>query len=305
MNMWKKLSSRTVPAAEAFLQEQEPYCAGASFRFITRTNQDHIWIAGKTRPWGILIYTRRILYPVFRRQDREGPAPAENPSPGSGAAGHGPQKDTGLPRFFSFLLDRRPLHAMQGLAANMDLLEPVLERKGLAAPEKYDYELRILNRQGPGGKAPGVGTFYSPPRGLVIRRPLPPDMEGIFPLQRGYEQEEVLPKRAVFNAAACRKSLEQMISAEMILIAELGGTPVGKININARAFTCLQIGGVYVLPQFRNRGIAQALTAEIIRRLEPLKKKFTLFVKKTNGPARRVYDNTGFVKIADYRINYY
>jgi predicted GNAT family acetyltransferase len=197
---------------------------------------------------------------------------------------------------------------MQGLAGDLDLLEPELAGKGLCAGEKYDYELRSLVRDGQGAAEkplPRAMENFTGPRGLIIRRPRMTDLEGIFPLQKGYEQEEVLPRRSVFNAAACRRTLEQMIATDLILIAELKGILVGKININAQSFNCLQIGGVYVLPEFRNRGIAQAMTAGIIQALQPLKKKFTLFVKKANLPALRAYDNIGFVKIGDYRINYY
>ncbi|MDR2313657.1 MAG: GNAT family N-acetyltransferase [Spirochaetaceae bacterium] len=285
MNMWKKISRRTVPAAEAFLRGQEPYCVGASFRFITRTDQDYIWITENGGLRGVLVYAHRILYPVFRL--------CRNPV---------------LPPFFSLLVNRRPLHAMQGLAGDLDLLEPELAGKGLCAGEKYDYELRSLVRDGQGAAEkplPRAMENFTGPRGLIIRRPRMTDLEGIFPLQKGYEQEEVLPRRSVFNAAACRRTLEQMIATDLILIAELKGILVGKININAQSFNCLQIGGVYVLPEFRNRGIAQAMTAGIIQALQPLKKKFTLFVKKANLPALRAYDNIGFVKIGDYRINYY
>jgi predicted GNAT family acetyltransferase len=205
-------------------------------------------------------------------------------------------------------MNRQPLHAMQGLAADMDLLEPELTRKGLRTGEKYDYELRSLawdDRDAKEQTPPTAMESFTGPRGLIIRRPRVSDLDGIFPLQKGYEQEEVLPRGSAFNPAACRRSLEQLVSTDLILIAELKGSVVGKININAQSFSCLQIGGVYVLPEFRNRGIAQAMTAGIIRALHPLQKKFTLFVKKANLPALKAYDNLGFVKIADYRINYY
>jgi predicted GNAT family acetyltransferase len=131
------------------------------------------------------------------------------------------------------------------------------------------------------------------------------DTDALFPLQTGYEKEEVLPPGAKFYPASCRKVLESLIVGNMIMTAELEGKLVGKININGYSNKYFQIGGVYVLPEYRNMGIARAMTFSLIREYAHIKKYFTLFVKKKNIPARRVYDNTGFEKIADYRITYY
>jgi GNAT superfamily N-acetyltransferase len=269
-----------MPQAEAFLKEQEPYCPGAAARFMAGTG-NHVWMS---RLPALLLYSRRILYPVFHLPRSTA---AELPAAG-----------VPLPPFFS-LIQSGPLHAMQGLAEDMDLLETSLNRKGFFASSSCDYEL--LSFDAPPVSPPETG----PPRGLVIRRPEAADIDGLFPLQHDYERQEVLPRGAVFNPAACRRSLELLVGEGTMLIAELEGRIAGKININAQSFTRLQIGGVYVLPGLRNLGIARAMTAALIRKYCPLKQNFSLFVKKTNAPARRVYHSTGFTKIADYRINYY
>ena len=130
-------------------------------------------------------------------------------------------------------------------------------------------------------------------------------MDGLYPLQAAYEQEEVLPPGAVFNPAVCRRGLELLAAGNKMLAAEMDGVLVGKINVNARSFTRFQIGGVYVLPQWRGLGIARAMTAALVGELSRRKRGFTLFVKKANVSARRVYDSLGFAKTGDYRINYY
>jgi len=115
----------------------------------------------------------------------------------------------------------------------------------------------------------------------------------------------VLPSGARFDPATCRKGVEHLIAGGMVLVAELKGRLIGKVNINAQSYTCLQIGGVYVLPEFRSLGIAQTMTAALIQEFAPLGKRFTLFVKKANAPALRAYEKLGFEKIEDYRISYY
>ncbi|MDR1308187.1 MAG: GNAT family N-acetyltransferase [Treponema sp.] len=267
-----------MPRAEALLKEQEPYCPGAAARFIEGAG-NHVWIS---RLPALLIYSHRTLYPVFHL-------------PRSTAAEFMPG-GVSLPPFFSLIQSGAPLHAMQGLAEDVDLLETGLNRKGFFASSRCDYELHSFD---------GVPRDDGGPPGLVIRRPETADINGLFPLQQDYELREVLPKGAVFNPAACRRSLELLVGEGTMLIAELEGRIAGKININAQSFTRFQIGGVYVLPELRNLGIARAMTAALIRKYHPLKQKFSLFVKKTNAPARRVYHSIGFVKIADYRINYY
>jgi ribosomal protein S18 acetylase RimI-like enzyme len=236
------------------------------------TKKDKFWYADGA----FILYTRRSLFPVFR----------------SGAAGFP------LPEKLEKILAQEGLHAAQGTAADIDLLGPLLESSGIFASETNDYDLM---------------DFDEPPRRNIsrrdwnglIRRPLPEDLDALFPLQAAYEHEEVIPKEGVFYPAACRKTLETMIAAGRILAAESDGRLVGKINVNAESFTRFQIGGVYVDPAFRGRGIARAMTAELIRRLSPLGKGFTLFVKKNNAPARAVYEGTGFSKTGSYKIAYY
>ncbi|MDR2019792.1 MAG: GNAT family N-acetyltransferase, partial [Treponema sp.] len=80
---------------------------------------------------------------------------------------------------------------------------------------------------------------------------------------------------------------------------------VGKINTNAESFTCFQIGGVYVLPEYRGRGIATRMAASLSSRLLAQGKNISLFVKKQNPAARAVYKKIGFKVLKDYRICYY
>jgi ribosomal protein S18 acetylase RimI-like enzyme len=288
---WKKLSKHSTGGAETFLKAREPYCVGAASRFMGRQSKDHVWALSQDREdfFAMLIYSRRTLYPVF--------SPRNMTAEFSGIP---------LPPFFMLLQGSQPLHAMQGLVEDMDLLEASLDAKGFITSVKIDYELRSLNVHRE-DNSPILKASHpdKAPAGLLIRTPTAADLDALFPLQQGYEMEEVLPPGAVFNPAACRRGLELLLKEDMILAAELDGLLVGKININAQSFTRLQIGGVYVLPGWRGLGIAKAMTTSLLRKLNPRNKNFTLFVKKANLPARAVYDRSGFTKIADYRINYY
>jgi ribosomal protein S18 acetylase RimI-like enzyme len=194
---------------------------------------------------------------------------------------------------------KHPVHAIQGDPEDTQDLEALAERQGLLRTDRFDYDLLTLDR------APNPDSLRAGPPDLILRRPGPQDVDGLFPLQAAYEQEEVLPQGATFYPAASRLALEQMIRQEYVLAAFLGGRLVGKINTNATSFSRCQIGGVYVLPACRGQGIAARMTAHLARELLTRGKGLSLFVKKQNLPAQAVYRRTGFQTSGNYRIVYY
>jgi predicted GNAT family acetyltransferase len=115
----------------------------------------------------------------------------------------------------------------------------------------------------------------------------------------------VLPEGAEFNLAVSRMNLRHILSGQRIVSAELDGWTVAKANTSAVSFTRYQIGGVYVHPAYRGRGIARRLCAELARELVAEGRGLTLFVKKQNTAARAAYHRVGFTVQGDYRISYY
>jgi len=167
------------------------------------------------------------------------------------------------------------------------------------ASESIDYYLMGLD------SAPKTEALKTAPAGLVLRLPLPQDEEQLFALQSAYEQEEVLPQNAVFEPTHCRLNLQQILSRERVLVAELDGQVVGKINTSAKSFTRYQIGGVYVRPDCRSLGIGAKMTAAFLQGLLSQGRGITLFVKQSNIAAIKVYRKIGFTILGDYRITYY
>ena len=276
---WHKVPRAELYKAEAYLKAIEKYCVSASCRFLKmKETRDHVWcIRGNDGEISaILLHSRQSLFPVFNKEKFI-------PSPG----------------FLKRFLIKVPIHALQGLREDAELLETIIERQGYFSVERIDYALMSLDGE------PKPESFRAGPRGLILRSPLPGDEEHLFELQSAYEREEVLPKNAVFNPAACRYNLKQILSSEHILVAELDNQVVGKINTSAESFTRYQIGGVYVRPDCRGRGIAEKMTAHFVRELLALGKGITLFVKKRNNAALKVYRRAGFSALADYRISYY
>ena len=302
MKFWKKLHKS--PITEQFLRRHEDYCVSAISRFNAGI-VNNVWAAPSRRlqnkqPDGntinaLLLYGRQMLFPVFDFSESQ----IEEIN----------AKGLPLPLFFPTILKNNSLHAVQGLALDMDILEKSLQKIGFFSASRYDYELRSLEiAEIDSSKGQGTGKnrlAENTPPGLIIRRAEMADTDALYPLQAAYETEEVLPEGAQLNPAHCRMGLERLIAAHSVLAAQLDGHLVGKININAQSYTRFQIGGVYVLPEFRGLGIAQAMTTAMINEFAQQKKRFTLFVKKANAPAIRVYDKIGYKKIGDYRITYY
>ena len=273
---WRKVRKSEYAGAEEFLRAGEVYCVAACARFLHKSFYDHLWYS--PGPEGTLaamiLQSRRSLFPILRGSARIPP-----------------------PRFLNRLFGNISIHAIQGLREDVSILEEIFRGLGYMTADEIDYDLMTLD--GP-PESPAAG-----PPGLIVRPPEPGDREALFPLQAAYEQEEVLPRGVIFDPVSCRLSLDHIINREQSLISCLGGRIVGKINTNAEAFSRFQIGGVYVLPEYRGQGIASRMSASLVRLLAARGKGSTLFVKKRNAAARSVYRKIGFRVLEDYRICYY
>ena len=276
---WRKIPRGEYHKVEAYLREREKLCVAACSRFLRiGESGGHVWhLSGQDGEiFALLLHTRRSLFPVFNK----------NP-------------DIPGPRFLSRFLGKVPIHALQGLREDAARLETLMESQGYFAAERVEYELMGLDN------APRPETLKAASPNVILRPPLPEDEEALFALQSAYEQEEVLPANAIFDPAVCRVNLQHILSRERVLVAELNGQLVGKINTSAESFTRYQIGGVFVRPDCRGRGIGAKMTAAFVRNLLAQGRGITLFVKKRNAAACKVYRKAGFNVLADYRITYY
>ena len=276
---WRKFSKDEHPLAKTFLVTRERFCVSASARFLRmREDRGQIWYLNNTaeKISALLLYSHQSLYPVFDKNS-----------------------DIPRPRFLNRFWGKIPVHAIQGLREDTEILESLIEPRGYTAKDRIDFDLMNIDNQ------PETGALRSGPAGLILRPPASGDEEQLFALQSAYEQEEVLPKNGIFNPSVCRLTLSNILKNEQILVAELDGQVVGKINTSAESFTRCQIGGVYVRPDCRGRGIAVKMTAVFVRNLLAHKKGVTLFVKCRNSAAKSVYRKVGLIALANYRITYY
>jgi len=276
---WRRMKNRDIPLVEYLLRDMESNCVTACGRFLSRRPSDtHVWrlCGGKGGLLALLINSRSTLIPVLCGMKKIPP-----------------------PDFLKGFLRLKKIHSVQGLTEEVRLFENAIEKMGKDVADIFDYDLMSLDN------LPPLKALSSGPKNIVLRVPQLTDLDAIAPLQAAYEQEEVLPKGSVFSHAASRVNIANIISGGRILAAEIDGRPVGKINVSAVSFTRYQVGGVYVRPEFRGMGIARRMAAEFITSLINEGRGVTLFVKKHNIPARRLYTGLGFETREDYRITYY
>lgn len=161
-----------------------------------------------------------------------------------------------------------------------------------------------------GGKGGNLAlnlTRFSPisQGGLTIRPAQAADLDRLLPLECEYQQEEVLASGMMLNVDALRASLGRSIIHGRTLVAELGTELAAKACINALGFSYAQIGGVFTRKHWRNHGIASALMKFMVQAILEEGMGLTLFVKRDNMPALRVYEKLGFHPRGAYSIVYY
>jgi RimJ/RimL family protein N-acetyltransferase len=273
---WQKIKKTQISGAEDLLKLNERWCMNACGRYIN--NNAPVWVLGgrNAPPSAIAIHYKQTLLPVLRDQKTVPP-----------------------PRFLrSILGNGLPLYSLQGRKDDTLVMEKALEKMGLYPMEKKDYDVMCIDRPPP--------PYHSAaPTNLIIRKPVLKDMDAIAALHAAYEQEEVLPAASEFHPATSRLNIKRIFASEQMLVAELDGCLIGKVNTNATGFTRYQIGGVYVHPDYRGVGIAGKMTFEFTESLTAQGKGVSLFVKKTNIAARKVYQRVGFEIQGDYRIDYF
>ncbi len=169
---------------------------------------------------------------------------------------------------------------------------------GLVPATIVDYHLLELVDFPVSGNLPAV-------EGLLVRPARDSDFGDIFRLQNAYEIEEVYAGQGYPEISSLQRRLVDSLRSQVLLVAFLNGTMVGKAQTTAQGLWFDQIGGVYTLPGYRGRGIARALVSRLCRDGLIRRRKTVLYVKKGNAPAIALYGGLGFVQAGDYAAHYY
>lgn len=131
------------------------------------------------------------------------------------------------------------------------------------------------------------------------------DFDRIFPLQKSYELEEVVFSPRDFNQNLSELALKKNLTQKKIFALEEKGKIISKLAINAHGKNCVQLGGIFTLPEFRKKGFAKKMLLLFCKKYCRYGKKIIIFVKKTNFAANKLYNSCGFRKIDNYKIVYF
>jgi GNAT superfamily N-acetyltransferase len=273
---WRPASRRDLPAILDFLLRDEalhvPFTS--RLRAASRGWEIYLQTGADGKLIGCFLFTSGgLLLPAFSETDED---PGELPA---------------------LLLELRPMvHSIMGIGRCVHAIEEALP---LPPTNRIEYFLMTLPR----GSLRTTMSLSLP--GLLVRQADTYDAEEIFPLQKGYELEEVVISPAHFSDAQCMKLLRTSLREQLVFVVEKDGTLAAKAATNARGYGVDQIGGVYTAPTERDKGLGRLVVAELLRAVFAEKQMACLFVKKHNRPALALYEHLGFTPVNDYAISYY
>jgi len=290
--MWRRMknNSKDIHITENMLRDLEDDYVCACARFSARGTssafsvKDPIWkLTDKNETLkALIINSRSTILPVFCNL-----------------------KEIPSPKFLSGFFSLIKIHSVQGLKEEVIIMEKAMKQYGKNITDIFDYDLMSLEARNANFRLEERRAEIKEISGLVLRVPRMTDLDALAPLQAAYEHEEVLHKGSVFSPAASRVNLSNIIADRLILAAEINGRLIGKINVSGVSFTKYLIGGIYVHPDFRSMGVARFMTSQFITSLTKEDRGVSLFVKKTNIPALKLYSGLGFKARTDYRITYF
>jgi len=152
---------------------------------------------------------------------------------------------------------------------------------------------------------PIASSQQEEPPELSIHKAEISDFDKLWKLEKAYQIEEVLREGNTLDIRSSRLHFQHTLRNQTVYYAALAGRPVAKAGTNARGYTFSQIGGVFVIPELRGYGFGTAVMNHLLSAISESGQQSCLFVKRTNLPALKLYENLGFKDMGAFRISYY
>jgi predicted GNAT family acetyltransferase len=136
---------------------------------------------------------------------------------------------------------------------------------------------------------------------LAWRRPEAGDAALLATWFQGYEADTGTGAAGTPQAAeAARDRARRTIDAGICQLLLERGRPVGMAAVNARVKDIVQVGGVYVPREERNRGAGRLVQALLMQAERDGARRAVLF--SNNDAASRAYEAIGFRRVGDYLV---
>ena len=207
--------------------------------------------------------------------------------------------------FYEFFADEKPF-CINGEASGSLFFKNIFRYKKNPAHVKIMNEYILMQKNSAQDKKSSVhDPIQSSENSLRIFHAMASDEEKLFPLERAYQIEEVIPPNFAFSDQLLRDSFKLNFQSQKIFALEVSDAPVAKAAITSFGENFALLGGVYTLPEARRKGFAAALIRHILRHLAAENKSVSLYVKKKNLAAVELYKSLGFESAGEYRLIYF
>lgn len=213
--------------------------------------------------------------------------------------------------FYEFFADEKPF-CINGEATGSLFLKNIFRNKKNSAHAKIVNEYFLMQKNLAQEKNASADLPAQSPEmpqssenEFRIFQAAPCDEEKLFPLERAYQFEEVIPPNFNVSEKLLRDSFRLNLQSQRIFALQVGDALVAKAAITACGKNYALLGGVYTLPEFRRKGFATILIRHILRVLAAEKKCASLYARKNKIAAVELYKSLGFESVAEYRLIYF
>lgn len=205
----------------------------------------------------------------------------------------------------AFLSDKK-IFCIYGEAVGGEYLKGILRESGKEMITSFDY---ILMKNEFDESIEAEIKMRDDWKNLQVRKCDLSDVDGLLELERGYRKEEVQITEHEETDNVIQFVLNKSLASQAVFAAwqveENSLKAIAKAATNACGKNYCQIGGVYCSPQNRNKGIMNFVMQHLLRYIHDSGKNASLFVKVNNDPAKKLYQNLGFVPVGKYMISYF
>jgi ribosomal protein S18 acetylase RimI-like enzyme len=116
------------------------------------------------------------------------------------------------------------------------------------------------------------------------------------------EQEDLGRRPREEDPEGFLRGVQRRIEQGSTWVLEREGQILFQIHVGTNTPWGTQVGGTYVPPEHRGKGLSTQCMAELGRRLLPAARCITLHVNEANTPAVRCYERSGYVRSVPYRL---
>lgn len=181
---------------------------------------------------------------------------------------------------------------VQGLTGDAAQARLWLEALGLSGRLKVDHVEPLYD----------LDLQDMPRADLVWRQPEAGDEALLAAWFQGYEADTGTGAAGTPQAAeVARDRARRTIEAGICQLLLEAGRPVGMAAVNARVKDIVQVGGVYVPPEARNRGAGRRVVQALLMQAEADGARRAILFSN-NEAASRAYEAIGFRRVGDYLV---